>query len=427
MVIVMFLIFALTAAFGVPIIFALAMGAFTYLLTQPAMLLIVPQRMVSPFESFTFVAIPLFILTGEIMNTGGVTRRLINLSKVLVGRFKGGLAYVNVVVSMFFGGIQGLATADTAAIGSVLIPAMKKAGYDPAFSTALTVASATIGAIIPPSVLMIIFGMVTGISIGNLFLGGLVPGVIIGLAQMVYIFLYGKARTTRAYVPAGERIDCRTSLRYIGESIPALVLPLIIIGGIGFGIFTPTESAGIAAIYALFISLMTGELKPGAIPSLLFRAAKMAGSVMLILGTASVFAWILTVERVPNQLTNALFAISTNRYVILFLLNVALIVIGTFMDPTPSAIILGPILVPLLTDMGMDPVHIGVFICFNLILGHTTPPVGTCLYIASGISGLSIEKISKAMIPLLVVNFITLMAITYIPELVLFLPRLMGY
>jgi tripartite ATP-independent transporter DctM subunit len=424
MILLMFLVFITLLIFGIPIIFSLGIAALSYLATRPMLLVVVPQRLVSSFENFVFVAIPLFMLAGEIMNTGGITRRLVNLSKVFVGRLKGGLAYVNVVASMFFGGIQGLATADTAAIGSVLIPAMKKTNYSPDFSTAITVASATIGAIIPPSVLMIIFGMVTGISIGKLFLGGLVPGIIIGLAQMVYVYIYGRFQGYRGRFPPGESVPLAKSLKYLREGIPAMVLPAIIIVGITTGVFTPTESAGIAVLYALGFSLITGEMKIDDIPKVLFRTAKMAGSVMLILGTASIFAWILTVEKIPHQLANLLVAISSNRYIILLLLNVLLLIIGTFMDPTPSAIILGPILVPLLQDMGMDPIHIGVFMCFNLILGHTTPPVGTCLYIASGISGLSIEAIGRSMIPILAVNFVTLMLITYLPELVLFLPNL---
>lgn len=420
----MFVVFALMLVIGVPVIFSLGMGALAYLSTRPDLMVVVPQRLVSSFENFVFVAIPLFMLAGEIMNSGGITRRLVNLSKVFVGWVRGGLAYVNIVASMLFGGIQGLATADTAAIGSVLIPAMRKSGFEAGFSAAVTVASSTIGAIIPPSVMMIIFAMVTGISVGHLFLGGIVPGILIGLGQMVYVFVYGRQKRHRASFPTGERILPETSLKYLKEGVPAILLPVIIIGGISSGVFTATESAGIAVLYALFVAFASKELTWRDLPGVFFRTAKLAGSVMLILGTASVFGWILTVEKIPNAMADVLTSLSDNRYVVLLLLNVFLLIVGTFMDPTPSAVILGPIFVPLLTRMGMDPVHVGVFICFNLILGHTTPPVGTCLYIASGISGIKIERISAAMMPLVLVNFVTLMVITYIPAVVTFLPNL---
>ncbi len=424
MILLMFVVFALMLVIGVPVIFSLGMGALAYLSTRPDLMVVVPQRLVSSFENFVFVAIPLFMLAGEIMNSGGITRRLVNLSKVFVGWVRGGLAYVNIVASMLFGGIQGLATADTAAIGSVLIPAMRKSGFEAGFSAAVTVASSTIGAIIPPSVMMIIFAMVTGISVGHLFLGGIVPGILIGLGQMVYVFVYGRQKRHRASFPTGERILPETSLKYLKEGVPAILLPVIIIGGISSGVFTATESAGIAVLYALFVAFASKELTWRDLPGVFFRTAKLAGSVMLILGTASVFGWILTVEKIPNAMADVLTSLSDNRYVVLLLLNVFLLIVGTFMDPTPSAVILGPIFVPLLTRMGMDPVHVGVFICFNLILGHTTPPVGTCLYIASGISGIKIERISAAMMPLVLVNFVTLMVITYIPAVVTFLPNL---
>lgn len=422
----MFAVFAVLLILGVPIIFTLGISSVVYLLSTPHVLSVLPQRLVTPFDSFSFVAVPLFILAGEIMNTGGITRRLINLASVLVGWLRGGLAYVNVVVSMLFGGVQGLATADVAAIGSVLIPAMKKSGYEAGFSTALTVASATIGAIIPPSLLIIIFAMATRLSIGRMFLAGIVPGILIGGMQMGLVFIYGRWRALGPPFPPGERVSTGQAILYLRQGAPTMLLPLIILGGIGLGVFTATESAGVAVVYAVFLALVTREMRFSDIPGVLFRAAKLTGSVMLILGTASIFAWILTVERIPHQLGQLLLGFSSNIYVILLLLNLALLIIGTFMDATPAAIILGPVMVPILADLGMDPIHVGIFMCFNLILGHTTPPVGTCLYIASGISGLQIERIAVAMIPFLVVNFITLMIITYFPGIVLFLPNLLG-
>lgn len=416
----MFVSFIILMLMGIPVVFTLSISSLVYLLFKPQMLMVIPQRMLTSLEGFVFVAVPLYVLAGEIMNTGGITRRLVNVSKVFVGRFKGGLAYVNTVTSMLFGGIQGLATSDTAALGSILIPAMKKEGYDLGFSTAVTISTSAIGAIIPPSLLFIIYGMATGVSVGGLFLGGLLPGVFIGLGHMAYIYMVG----LRGKLPPGEAIPFRKSVQYMKEGLPTLLLPLIILSGIATGIFTATESAGIAVFYAIVLAVLYKMLTLKQLPSMLFRTARLSGAIMLFLSTGTIFGWILTVEQIPNQLTNLLFAVSTNRFVLLLLLNVVLIAIGTFMDPTPMAIILGPIVSPALQSLGMHPIHIGVFVCYNLILGHVSPPVGSCLYIGAGISGLSLEKISKALVPFMILDFVILMVITYVPDMTMLVPRL---
>lgn len=421
---VMFLVFILLLFTKMPIAFTLGISSLVYLLFNPMPLSVIPQKLVISLESFIFVALPLFILAGEIMNRGGITKRLVNVAKIFVGRFKGGLAYVNIVVSMLFGGIQGLATADTVAIGSVLIPAMKEDGYEVDFSTAVTVASSTIGAIIPPSLLFIIYAAVTETSVGALFLGGIIPGVLLGCAQMILVFGMNRSRIFKINLPKGEVISFKQSVKYLLEGIPTLVLPVLIIGGIVFGLCTPTEAAGIAVVYSLALSLITKEIKIREIPNILFKAGKLTGSVMIILSTSSMFAWILTAERIPHKLGLLLINFSENKIILLLLLNLSLLLIGTFMDPTPSTIILAPIIAPVLIEMGMNPIHIGVFLCFNLIMGLITPPVGSCLYIASGISGLPIEKISKAIIPFLIINIFVLLLITYFPPTVMFIPNL---
>ena len=422
--ILLFVTFIVLLVIGVPIIFTLGISSLIYLLFNPIPLTIIPQKMVISLENFIFLCLPLFILTGEIMNAGGITLRLINLAKVFVGRFKGGLAYVNIVVSMLFGGVQGLASADTAAVGSMLIPGMVKDGYEPDFSTAVTVASSTIGPMIPPSFLFIIYAMVAQVSVGKLFLGGIIPGILLGGAQMVLVFFMGKGKKFRGKFPKGETLSFKQSMKFLLEGIPALGLPIIIIGGIVFGVFTVTEAAGIAVVYALIMSLLSRELKLTDIPRSLFRAAKLSGSVCLILSTATLFAWIVTAERIPYQISVLLLSITENKLFILLLLNVFLLFVGTFMDPTPSVMILTPIFMPLLINMGMDPVHIGVFMCFNLIIGLTTPPVGECLFIASSISKLSMERLSKAMIPFLIINIGVLLLITYFSPAVTFIPNL---
>lgn len=422
---VMFLVFIVSLCIRVPIAFCLGISSLVYLIFNPMPLSLIPQKMAISLENFIFIALPLFILAGEIMNTGGITRRLVNVAKVFVGRFRGGLAYVNIMVSMLFGGIQGLATADTVAIGSVLIPAMKKNGYDADFSTAVTVASSTIGAIIPPSLLFIIYGMVTRVSVGALFLGGVIPGILLGGAQMLLVFGMGRTKISYRKFPEGEAISFQESLRYLLGGIPTLVLPVLIIGGIVFGVCTPTEAASIAVVYALALSLITKEIRVRDIPKILFRAGKMTGSVMIILSTASLFAYILTAERIPVRIATLLFSLSQNKIVLLLMVNLFLLFVGTFMDPTPSTIILAPIIAPILvSNFGMDPIHVGVFLSFNLIMGLTTPPVGSCLYLASGISGLSIEKISRAIIPFLIINTLVLLLVTYFPPTVMTIPNL---
>lgn len=423
---IMFLLFIVFMIVGMPIAFSLGVSSLLYLMTNGMSLTLVAQKMTVSLDSFVFVALPLFILCGELMNTGGLTRRLVNFSKVLVGRLKGGLAHVNVVVSMLFGGVNGLATADTVAIGSVMIPAMEEEGYTTDFSTAITVASSTIGAIIPPSILMIIYGSVTNVSIGKLFMGGLIPGVLLGLAQMGYVAYLGRSKKHSHEIPKGEVLDRATMWKYFKEGLPTVLLPLVIIGGISSGIVTATESAALAVVIAIVLGLASKELRLRDLPKIFWRSAKNVGSVMIILSASTIFAYILTQERVPQMVVGMLLNITDNRYIILLILNLFMLFVGTFMDSTPACTILAPILLPILTSLGMDPVHIGVFMCFNLVMGLTTPPVGSCLYLASGISKLSVERISKAMIPFFIINTAVLLLVTYVPASVTFLPGLLG-
>lgn len=422
----MFLLFIALMIMGMPIAFSLGVSSMVYLYTNGMSLSLIAQKMTVSLDSFVFIALPLFILCGELMNTGGLTRRLVNFAKVLVGRFRGGLAHVNVVVSMLFGGVNGLATADTVAIGSVMIPAMEEEGYTTEFSTAITVASSTIGAIIPPSILMIIFGSVTNVSIGKLFLGGLIPGIILGLSQMLYVFFLGRSKRHAAEVPNGVILDKTTVWKYFREGLPTVLLPLVIIGGISSGIVTATESAALAVVIAVILGLSSKELKLKDLPKIFWRSAKNVGSVMIILSASTIFAYILIQEKIPQTVVNMLLGITGNRYLILLILNVFMLFVGTFMDPTPACTILAPILLPILTSLGMDPVHVGVFMCFNLIMGLITPPVGSCIYLASGISKLSVEIISKAMIPFFIINSTILMLVTYVPAFVTLLPGLIG-
>lgn len=427
MIAVLFITFFLLLAIGVPIVFTLAISSLVYLFIEGIPLTLISQKMVVSLDNFIFVALPLFILTGELMNSGGITNRLINFTNVFVAGLRGGLAYVNILTSMLFGGVQGLAAADTAAVGKVLIPAMKKEGYSVPFAAAITVCTSTIGAIIPPSLLMIVYASVAEISVGGLFLGGVIPGLMIVGFQMLLVKIMGHTRRYSEMFPEGKKLSWRTKRKFIWEGTPTLTIPVIIVVGITWGFFTATEAAGIAVIIALFLGLVYKEIAFKDLGPILVRSAKLSGSLMLILGTASLFAFILTSERVPHHVGGFLVSLTDNIYILLFLLNVFLLIVGTFMDPTPSLIILTPILAPILTSLGMHDFHIGVFLSINLIIGLTTPPVGTCLFIASAVSGESIEKISIASLPFQAVNFMVLMLVTYVPFTVLWLPGLAGF
>ncbi|NLZ61501.1 MAG: TRAP transporter large permease [Acholeplasmataceae bacterium] len=413
-------------AMGIPIAWSVGLSSFFYIVTNNIPVAMLTQKMTASLQGFVFVALPLFLLTGDIMNTGGLTERLVNLSKACFGRFKGALAYINVFVSLLFGGVQGLATADTVAIGSMLIPAMEKEGYTKEFATAITCASSPLGAIIPPSVIMIIYGSVCEVSIGNMFLGGFIPGIIMGGVQMLYVLYLSKSKKHADHIPGGSKISREDRIKWVKEGLPTMVLPLLIIGGIVGGVVTATESAVIAVIYATLLSVITKELKWKDIPKILWNGTKTIGSVMIILATSSVFGYILTLEKIPQLIVNLLLDISNNKFVLLLIINLFLLVVGTFMDPTPAAIILGPILLPVLKSFGMDPVHIGVMMCMNLIMGQITPPVGSCLYLASGISKLSVEKISRALLPFYAINFGVTLLISYVPAFVMTLPKLFG-
>ncbi len=423
----MFLIFFGLMAIGIPIAFSLGLCSMAYILSNGLAVSMIAQKMNTSLESFVYIALPLFILAGDIMNTGGITLKLVNISKVFVGRLKGGLAYVNVLASMLFGGIQGMATADTVALGSLLIPAMEQEGYDTDFSCAVTVASSTIGSIIPPSFLFICFGAATGVSIGNIFLAGIIPGIILGLAQMGYIGYLAHSKKHKGRIPEGERVDFRTSVKYLIQGLPTLVLPVLIIGGICTGIVTTTESAVLAVVYAAGYCLVKRELTIKELIKVMYRSVQTIGSCMIILCTCSLFGYILTAEKIPQRIIEMMFSFTQNPYVLIFIIIIFLLIVGTFMDSTPATLILAPILLPVMKDLGMAPVHIAVFTCMALVIGLITPPVGACLYLASGISHISIERISKAVLPLIGVNILVLLLIAYIPALTTLIPGLFGF
>jgi tripartite ATP-independent transporter DctM subunit len=371
------------------------------------------------------LALPFFLLAGDIMNKVGLTGRLINFSDIFFGRFRGGLAQVNIVSSIIFGGMSGAAMADMAALGSIFIPSMTKEGYDKNFSTAVTVASSIISPIIPPSIIMVIYGSLMGVSIAGLFAAGIVPGLMIGISLMIITRIISGRRN---YPKHTERVTLSRLYRSTKGAIWALLMPVIILGGILGGFVTPTEAAAVAVGYAIFLGFVVyRNISIKDLYKLLFNGSMMMGIISLIMCSATVVAWILTNERIPEMVAELFLSITENKYLILLMINILLIAVGMFMDMTVSLIILSPILAPLAIDLGMHPLHFGIMMCINLNIALMTPPMGGCLFMAMVISRLSLVQIVKALWPFIVVEIFVLFLIIYIPGLTMFVPRLLGF
>ncbi|MDI3547823.1 MAG: TRAP-type transport system large permease protein [Halanaerobiales bacterium] len=406
---------------GIPIGFVIAITSIIimYLIGMPEPM-ILARRLVTGVDIFTLLAIPFFMLAGEIMNKAGLVEDILKFANAIVGRLKGGLAYVNIVASMLFAGISGSAVADTAALGSLEIPMMEKDGYDRPFSAAIT-ASAVIGPIIPPSIPMIILGSIGQLSISKLFLGGAIPGILIGLSLILVSYFIAKKRD---YPVSNQRISLREFSQIFKNTIWALILPIIILGGIIGGIFTATEAGAIAVIYAVIISFTVYDVKLKDYPDILKGAALNTGIVVLVCGAAMTLTWYLAVAQLPQILTSILMGITKNPLIFLFVLNLLLFVVGMIIDLTPALFLLVPILLPVIKAYGIDPIHFGVIMVANLCIGLITPPVGTVLYVTNSISKVKLDRLVKELVPMYVVLFIVLMIITYVPKLILWLPSL---
>ncbi|MDC3412192.1 TRAP transporter large permease [Aquibacillus sp. 3ASR75-11] len=377
------------------------------------------KELVTSVDSFPLMAVPFFILAGEIMGKGGISERLFNVANALVGNKTGGFAIATVITSMFFAAISGSGPATVAAIGGIMIPAMVRNGYDKKFSTAVVAAAGSIGVIIPPSIPMVIYGVVGNVSIGDLFIAGIIPGLLVGLGLIVWTYYYSKKKGFKG-------LDEPTSLKKIWtatwDAKWALLIPVIILGGIYGGIFTPTEAAVIAVVYGLIASLFIyRELPFKELPKVLADSALTTATVLIIVGTATAFGRFLTIEQIPNKVAQAMLSISDNSIVMILLITVLLLIVGCFMDTLAAIIILTPILLPIAVQLGYDPIHFGIIMVVNLAIGFITPPLGVNLFVASGISGLSIEALSKAVLPFFVAMIITLLIIIFIPQLSLFL------
>ena len=416
-------LFGLLLILRVPITFSLAISSIITALYLKITLLAIIQRMVQGVNSFSLLAIPFFILAGEMMGQGGISRRLIEFSNVLIGRVRGGLAQVNVLASMFFGGISGSAVADVSSIGTMMIPMMKRKGYDADFSVGITVTSACQGVIIPPSHNMIIYAMAAGgVSVGRLFLGGIIPGIMLGVALMVISFIIAALRK----YPREQRYSFRESMKIIKDALFGLFTAIIIIGGVISGVFTATESAAVACLYAFIITFFVyREIPLSRFPGILYASLKTLAMVMSLIAAASAFGWLLAYLKIPAAATQALLTVTDNRVLLLLLINLLLIGLGTIMDMAPLILITTPILYPVVVGaLGMSPIQFGVMLILNLGIGLTTPPVGSALFVGCAIGKISIEKATKAMFPLYLMMIIVLLLVTFIPQLVMFIPNL---
>ncbi|NWG02027.1 MAG: TRAP transporter large permease [Syntrophaceae bacterium] len=407
---------------GIPIAFVLGLTSFVALLYSGTIpLLLMPKEMFSGTDSFPLLAVPFFILAGNLMNAGGITKRLINFCNILLGYVRGGLALVNVVASMFFAGITGAAVADTSALGSILIPAMTEENYDRDFSAAVTAASSTVGPIIPPSIPMVILGTVGELSIGALFLAGVIPGIMVGLSLLGVSYIISRRRN----YPKGRIKTIKEFFFGLKDAILALLMPGIIMGGILGGIFTPTEAAVVAVVYALLVSfLIYREIRWRDLHKILVDSIVTTSIIMLVIANSAIFGWILANQQVPQAFAHIFLSISNNKWVILLLINIFLLFVGTFMETTASLIILTPILLPLAVKVGIDPIHFGLVMVLNLVIGLITPPLGVCLFIACSIAKITLEQIVKAILPFLIAVIAVLFIVTYIPQLSLWIPQM---
>ncbi len=420
-------VFLVTMALGVPIAIALGIAPVAGFLVDDKLvfLKLVPQRLFLGINQFPLLAIPLFVLAGEIMNVGGITQRLVAFANALVGHLRGGLAQVNILSSVLFAGLSGSAVADTSALGSILIPAMEKDGYTRRFAAAVTAASSVIGPIIPPSIIMVIYALVMNVSVAGLFAAGFVPGLMMGVGLMMATSIISRRRNF-------PKRDRRATLPEMGHAFRGAFLPLltpvIILGGILSGVFTPTEAAGAAVAYALAVSfLFIRVMRFRDLRGVLLRSGVSAATVLLVVGTATLFAGIVTLSGFPNKLAGFVFGLTDNRYLLLFLVNVLLLVVGMFLDAGPAILVLGPILGPTMLQLGVDPLHFAIIMCVNLTVGLATPPMGLILFVASSITRLKVLAIAREMLPFLVVHLVMILLVTFFPALSLTLPRLLGF
>ena len=426
-ILVLFVSFMGLLAYGVPVAYAIGISTTLTLLLNISYMpatTTVSQRMTTGIDNFALLAIPFFILAGEIMNRGGIANRLIELAKSMIGSLPGGLAYVNVIAAMLFGAISGSAVAAASAIGSTLTDKMAKDGYPKEFSAAVNISSSTTGLLIPPSNVLIIFALASGgtASVAALFIAGYIPGILVGLAIMLMVFYYAKKKG----LPNDERVSFKKLWVDFKNAFLSLSLLLIVVGGIVVGIFTATEAAAIAVVYAVLLGFWNRELKFTDFRPILLRSARTTAIVMFLIATSMAMSWLFSFQSLPQAITGFLLDSVKDPILVLLFINITLLIVGTFMDMTPAVLIFTPIFLPVVMAMGMHPVHFGMIIVLNLCIGVCTPPVGTLLFVGSGVAKVPITKVIPQLLPFLGVMVLVLMILTYIPELSLWLPRVFG-
>ena len=406
---------------GIPITFALGLTSLVVLTCQDVPLVVLAQQMYGGVDSFPLMAVPFFILAGELMTGGGISRRLVALAQAMVGHVRGGLAHVCTVSSMFFAGVSGSAIADTAAVGALTIPAMVEKGYSKPFAASLSACAGSIGPVIPPSIPMVIFGVIAGVSIGKLFMGGAVPGVLMGVSLMVVTHIIARRRGYRG----GGDFSWRVVWLTTRDAALALVMPIIIVGGIMTGFFTATESGVVAVVYALLVGrFVYRELRWDRIFHHCIESAIVSGTILMVISAASLFTWLITNEQVPQHVAGYLIGLTKTPWVMLLLINVLLLIVGTFIDTLSALIIFSPLFLPVVETMGIDPVHFGIIVIVNLTIGMCTPPLGVCLFVSSGIAKVGLSEMLGDLWPMLITLIVILVVVTYLPQTVLFLPNL---
>lgn len=426
-IIILVVSFVFLLAIGVPIAYSIAIsGSLTLLASIDAIpaFTTIAQRISTGLDSFSLLAIPFFILAGQIMNRGGIAIRLIDFAKVLVGRFPGGLAFVNILANMLFGAISGSAVAAASAIGSFMTPNMEKEGYDKSYSTAVNVTSATTGLSIPPSNVLIVYSLAAGgLSVGALFLAGYIPGILTGLAIMAVAATIAYRRK----YPLAERVGFKVGVLKFLDALPSLGMIIVVIGGIIAGLFTATEAAAIAVVYALVLSFIYGEIKMRHLSGILVRSVVVSCVVLFLVGSSIGLSWVMSFQNIPQGVAEGLLSLTGDKIMLLLFINLLLLIVGIFMDLTPAVLIFTPLFLPVVTNIGVDPIHFGIIMVLNLSVGLCTPPVGTVLFVGCSISKIGITKIIRSLFPMWIAMIVVLMLVTYLPQLSLWLPGVFGF
>lgn len=422
---VLFAVFFGSLVIGIPISIAIGLASIitALVITPPDVAIFtITQKMVNGISSFSLLAVPLFVLSGNIMNNGGIAKRLVNFAKVIGGRIPGALAHANVLGNMLFGALSGSAVAAAAAIGGTMAPLEKEEGYDPAYSAAVNIASAPTGMLIPPSGALILYSLVAGgVSISALFIAGYIPGILMGVATMVVAYFYAKKHN----YPVAPKTTFKEGVKVFFDALPSLLLIVIVIGGIVGGAFTATEGAAIAVIYPLILSIIYKSITLKDIKDIILKTAVTTGVIMFLVAASSAMSWVMAYTGIPEAISKAILSISTNKIVILAIINILLLIVGTFMDLTPAILIFTPIFFPIVTQLGVNPVHFGIILIFNLCIGIMTPPVGSALFVGCSVADVSIERVFKPLLPFFAALIAVLFLITYVPSISLILPKLM--